>query len=183
MTMLIFLLTLVLFVAIGLGLALWSLRRYSGDFPVAPPSALSRRAVKEVYQPIDRLFLSKDLAFLRQQPGYEPHMERHLRLQRRGVLLLYLEEMQREFQLLQSWCRILIRETQNWELSFLAHRQLIVFSSLLLALRMRCFLSLFVYLPVDTAGLLSCFGELQQGVRAVVKAAESDSRSVSWARG
>ncbi len=183
MTTLGFLLRLMLFVAIGLGLALWSLRRYTGDFPVAPPSALSHRAVKEVYRPIERLFIPKDLAFLRQQPGYERHMERRLRLQRRRVLLLYLEEMQREFRLLQSWCRVLIRKTHNWELSFLAHRQLIVFSSLLLALRMRRFLSSFVYLPVDTADLLSSLERLQQGVRAVVKATESDPRSVSWARG
>lgn len=183
MTMLVFLLTLVSFVATGLGFALWSLRRYTGDSPVAPPSAITHRAVKEVYRPIERLFIPEDLAFLRQQPGYEPHMERRLRLQRRGVLLLYREEMQREFRFLQSWCRVLIRETHNLELSFLAHRQLIVFSSLLLALRMRCFVSLFVYLPVNTADLLSCFEKLQQGVRAVVKVTESDLRPASWARG
>ena len=100
MTTLGFLPTLMLFVAIGLGLALWSLRRYTGDFPVAPLSALSRRAVREVYRPIERLFIPKDPAFPRQQPRYKPPMERRLRLQRRGVLLLYLEEMQREFRFL-----------------------------------------------------------------------------------
>ena len=66
MTTLGFLLTLMFIVAIGLGLALWSLRRYTGDSPVAPPSAISRRAVKEVYRSIQRLFIPKDLAFPRQ---------------------------------------------------------------------------------------------------------------------
>ena len=66
MTTLGLLLTLMLFVAIGPGLAVWSLRRYTGDSPVAPPSAISRRAVKEVYRPIERLFIPKDFAFPRQ---------------------------------------------------------------------------------------------------------------------
>ena len=66
MTTLGFLLTLMWFVAIGPGLAFWSLRRHIGDSPVAPPSALSRRAVKEVYRSIERLFIPKDLAFPRQ---------------------------------------------------------------------------------------------------------------------
>ena len=77
MTMLVFLLTLASFVATGLGLALWFLRRCTGDFPVAPPSALSYGAVKEVYRPMEQLFIPKDLAFPRQQPGCEPRMERH----------------------------------------------------------------------------------------------------------
>lgn len=176
MTVFTLLLGFVVLLTVGFLLALWR-PRFRTDFP-APQLVVDTSPAEQVYRPIARLFTQRDMDFLHQQRGYRRNMVRRFRLERRQVLLLYLQDMHNEFRLLQRWCRVLARKTHNWELSALAHRQSFVFGGLLLAIRIRCLLCRFVYIQIDTADLVSSVRRLQHGVRQVM-----DSRDQSWLTG
>lgn len=173
MTVFTLLLGLLILLTLGFLLALWR-PWFRTAFP-PPQLVVNRSPAEQVYGPITRLFTQRDMDFLQQQRGYRLNMVRRFRLQRRQVLLLYLQDMHNEFCLLQRWCRVLARKTHNWELSSLAHRESFVFGGLLLAVRIRCLLCRVVYIRIDPADLVSSVRRLQRGVRQVM-----DSRDRSW---
>lgn len=97
---------LALVVALGLSFA-WSFRRL-----LAPAADLSRLAEfsVEAYRPMERLLLEDDIHFLRRQIGFEPHMEKRLRVDRRRVFRAYLRNLTADFRLLHRAARILVSQ-------------------------------------------------------------------------
>ena len=173
------LLAFLFLVAIGLGAALRRLGS-AGEGVIAAPLPIVDTPVDQFYAPMTRLFASRDVEFLHEQGGYSRKMDRRLRLQRRKVLRLYLGQIRGDFRALETYCRRLARSTRNWELSSLAHRQLVVFYGLFFALHVRCLFGSFGYVRVDTRDLVSSLRNLQQGVRSAV---ESPGHGVAAAWG
>ena len=165
MTMFVLSLFVLTLAAGALTLSLWLLRREPG--PVEASEALPRLTRSaEFYRPMERLFTSRDMAFLRDQAGFRPAMSRRLRLERRRVLALYLREVRSDFMALEEACRSMARRSHNWELVSLIYRQRVVFHGLLLALRVRCQLESVIFVPVDTGGLLATLTDLERDLRA-----------------
>ena len=150
--------------AAALTRSLWLLRRE--PTPVGASQALPRlNRSADFYRPMTRLFTSRDLMFLRDQPGFRPAMQRRLRLERRRVLSLYLREVRSDFMALEKACRSMARRSHNWEAASLIFRQRLVLHGLLLALRVRCQLESVMFVPVDTGGLLATLTHLERDLR------------------
>ena len=176
MTMFVISLVVLALAAAALTLSLWLLRREPR--PVGASEALPRLTRSaDFYRPMTRLFTSRDVAFLRDQAGFRPAMSRRLRLERRRVLSLYLQEVRSDFMGLEKACRSLARRSHNWELVSLIYRQRVVFYALLLALRVRCQLETVMFVPVDTGGLLATLTHLERDLR--VFADSTDARAAA----
>jgi hypothetical protein len=59
------------------------------------------------YAAMGRLFSTRDLDFLRSQPGYTPHLESEFRRKRAEVFRLYLRSMQHDFEAIHVAARMM----------------------------------------------------------------------------
>ena len=164
MTVLLIYLLVLILASAALILSLWLLRREPR--PIRASQVLpGPRRHPDFYLPMTRLFTSRDMAFLRNQKGFRAGMNRRLRRERRRVLALYLGAARRDFRGLERACRSLARQTHNWELASLVHRQRVVFYGLFLVLRVRCLLASVMFVQVDTGGLLAMLRGLERNLR------------------
>ncbi len=60
------------------------------------------------YRPMERLLSEEDIRFLRTQPGYQPKVERRLRVQRRKIFRAYLGQLRRDFNRLHLTARRMV---------------------------------------------------------------------------
>lgn len=65
------------------------------------------------YLPLQRLLAGGDIEFLREQPGFNTRLERRFIRERRGVVLTYLRQMHRNFDLFSRLCRNLVPHSPN----------------------------------------------------------------------
>ena len=164
MTIFVTSLLLLTLAAAALARSLWVLRREQIPIEASEVGPRINRSAN-FYRPMTRLFTSRDMMFLRDQPGFRPAMKRRLRLERRRVLSLYLREVRRDFMALEKACRSMARRSHNWELVSLLYRQRLIFYGLLLALRVRCQLESVMFVPVDTGDLLAAVTHLERDLR------------------
>ena len=78
---------------------LWNLSEGHGG-----PERLPDLSVR-TYAPVERLFSSRDIAFLREQPGFNREMESSFRAKRAAAFRLYVRSMRRDYRTLHSIAR------------------------------------------------------------------------------
>ena len=125
------------------------------------------------YRPMMRLLDSREIQFLRSQPGFTPKMESRLRAQRSQIFRGYLRCLDTDFQRVCTALKlVLVHSAQDRpDLSaILVHHQ-IMFASGLLAVHFRLFLYRWGICTVDVEGLVQIFDVMRIELRSLVPAA------------
>ncbi len=166
-------LTLVAAVAAGLGRALWRQRKPASPF--LPPdwqSVVSRNPVLETYAPLNRLFRNEDFAFLTAQRD----LRRQLRRQRRNILRLYLKQLRADFENVYRVCRLLAVTANEPGFAARITRRALRIHSLLLILRLRCWLGWTGSVAEQATSLVEAFSRFDISVRALAPALSASSQ-------
>ncbi len=80
-------------------------RRAEGVDGAAVSSLIESMDREPSYLPLQRLLSGRDIEFLREQAGFHPRLERRFLRERRGVVLTFLRQMHRDFDLFSGFCR------------------------------------------------------------------------------
>lgn len=89
-------------IAVGASVAL---RRLWNLSEAAPEPALLPDPSARTYAPIERLFSERDIAFLKEQPGYSRKMELAFRAKRAAAFRSYTRLLRRDYRLLHAAAR------------------------------------------------------------------------------
>ena len=118
-------------VAVGVAFALRRLWSLDG----LPDLSRLQDSPEEKYAAMGRLFSTRDVAFLRSQPGYTEQLEKDFRRRRAGVFRMYLRSMQRDFTAIHAAARMMAAQgIGGTELSgHLVHLPLVFKRTVLLA--------------------------------------------------
>ncbi len=121
------------------------------------------------YRPMERLLNEDDIAFLKEQPGYEPGMEKRLRADRRRVFRMYLRDLGRDFNRLHLALRLMVLHApeDSPELAKTLIRQKLYFVAGVLALHIKIEFYRFGIGSVDVRGLISTIEAMQQELSAL----------------
>ena len=124
------------------------------------------------YRPMERLLDEDDIRFLREQPGYEPGMERRLRADRQRIFRSYLRNLGRDFNRLHYALRLMVLHApvDSPELAKALIKQKLVFLASLLGVYIRLELYRFGVAGVDVRGLISTLDTMQHDLRAMMSA-------------
>lgn len=125
------------------------------------------------YLPMMRLLDSRDIEFLRSQPGFTPKMESKLRAQRSQIFRGYLRSLDMDFKRVCMALKLVLVQSQQDrpDLSaVLVHHQ-IMFTSGLLAVYFRLFLYRWGICTVDVTSLVQIFDLMRIELRNLVPAA------------
>ena len=90
------------------------------------------------YLPLQRLLLGGDIEFLRDQPGFHARLERRFLRERRTVVLTYLRQMHRDFDLFSGFCRDIVVRSPNPGLAVLIVKRTILFHFVYSVLMISC---------------------------------------------
>jgi hypothetical protein len=124
------------------------------------------------YRPMMRMLDSRDIEFLRSQPGYTPKMESKLREQRCQIFRGYLRCLDQDFKRVCSGLKlVLVQSAQDRpDLSAaLVHHQ-IMFASVLLSVHVRLVLYRWGICAVDVSFLVQIFDVMRTELRTLVPA-------------
>ena len=121
MTLLIVLLSLLVVMAVTLGLRLADLSRHDPHVLDNSDELLVEFSNLDAYAPMARLFARADFDFLR---NYPPQLIRKLRRSRRHAMGLFLGEVRRDFYRAWSVCRLLAPMSGDRDLPGMVFRQL-----------------------------------------------------------
>ena len=128
----------------------------------------------ERYRPMLRLLDSRDLEFLRTQPGYSPQMEAKLRAQRCQIFRGYLRCLNMDFRRVCMALKLVMvqsRQDRPDLASILMHHQ-IMFTSGMIAIQARLFLYRWGICTVDVSSLVQIFDVMRLELRNMMPAAE-----------
>ena len=90
------------------------------------------------YLPLQRLLAGGDIEFLREQPGFDVRLERRFPRERRAVVLAYLRQMHRDFDLFSGFCRDIVVHSANPRFAVLVVERTILFHSVYAILMISC---------------------------------------------
>ena len=127
----------------------------------------------ERYRPMLRLLDSRDLEFLRTQPGYSPQMEAKLRAQRCQIFRGYLRCLNMDFRRVCMALKLVMvqsRQDRPDLASILMHHQ-IMFTSGMIAIQARLFLYRWGICTVDVSSLVQIFDVMRLELRNMMPAA------------
>ena len=128
----------------------------------------------ERYRPMLRLLDSRDLEFLRAQPGYSRQMEAKLRAQRCHIFRGYLRCLNMDFRRVCMTLKLVMahsRQDRPDLASILVHHQ-IMFTSGMIAIQARLFLYRWGICTVDVSSLVQIFDVMRLELRNMMPAAE-----------
>jgi hypothetical protein len=122
------------------------------------------------YRPMERLLDEDDIKFLKEQPGYEPGLERRLRADRLRIFRMYLRNLGRDFNRLHYALRLIVLHAteDSPELAKTLIKQKIVFLMSFAAVHIRLELYRFGLSGVDVRGLISTLDAMQQELHAMM---------------
>src|SRR5688500_4471194 len=177
--------TLLIVGLVGLGLAacavaiLALLGRHMPARRHAGPSTSGHTFQPAGYAPMKRLLADGDFAFLRAQPGFEPHIETRLRKERRSIYRLYLKRLENDSQTLHFELRDLILSAPEDQRALLAAlaRQNFRFQVGLLRVRLDLVLNWMrlTGAPRETSRLLESAARMGELLRSMSPPAALDS--------
>ena len=156
----------VLFAVALLGAGFVLLFRKLASRPVAnaPDSEWLTNFSLDIYAPMERLLDERDFVFLSQQPGYDPHIAKRLRAERKQVFNAYLGRLEQDFNRLAGICKFMLVHSAEDRLDFAKTlwRQQMTFYFSVYVLRFRLALYPVVLGTWDIQGLVGKLGHLQQ---------------------
>ena len=125
------------------------------------------------YRPMERLLDEDDITFLKEQPGYEPGMERQLRADRHRVFRMYLKNLGRDFNRLHYALRLTVLHApqDSPDLARTLVKQKLIFVCSLAAVYIRLELYRFGFSRVDVKGLVATLETMQQELQAMMSPA------------
>jgi hypothetical protein len=126
------------------------------------------------YRPMERLLNEEDFEFFRSQAGYEPKIEKALRLQRRYIFGLYFRSLRRDFERLhRAACLMLVLTPEDRpDLAKQLLRAKMVFLWACALIQARLLLYRFGLRPIEVSGLFKPVESLHGCVRFLMQAAE-----------
>ncbi len=177
MTPFILLLGFLVLTIAGLTFGLWRMARLRQGLGGAPVAQL-RQIPPRNYSPMGRLFDTRDLQFLKSQPGWRRGMTARLRRERRAVLSLYLHEARADFRRVWSSLRHVAPWSENPEFAFAMLQQMLTFYALYAALRLHCVAGSVLYVRANPGGLLAILQRLHKRTRQVVSRPPADLQAM-----
>jgi hypothetical protein len=119
-----------------------------------------------------RLLDSRDIEFLRSQPGFTPKLESALRFRRCQIFREYLRGLEMDFMRVCTALKVLLvqEEQDRPDLSALLIQYRIMFATTLLAIHFRLFLYRFGIGTVDAGSLVRLFDVVRLELRQLVPA-------------
>ena len=120
------------------GIAMRLGRRAEGVDGTAVWSLIESMDRELSYLPLQRLLSGGDIEFLREQAGFHPRLERRFLRERRGVVLTYLRQMHRDFDLFSGFCRKVVLHSSNAGFAVLVIERTILFHLVYATLMISC---------------------------------------------
>ena len=113
-------------------------RRAEGVDGAAVSSLIESMDREPSYLPLQRLLSGRDIEFLREQAGFHPRLERRFLRERRGVVLTFLRQMHRDFDLFSGFCRKVASHSSNAGFAVLVIERTILFHLVYATLMISC---------------------------------------------
>lgn len=127
----------------------------------------------EKYRPLERLLSEDDVRFLKEQPGYEPGMEKAFRRERRKVFRSYLKNLGQDFNRLHSALRLMVLYAPETEANLATKlvQQKAVFFAGLAMVHLRLCLHGFGLGQVDVGDLVNTLAGMREALQSMVTSA------------
>lgn len=140
------------------------LGRENSEAHFNPRSAVDALSPPETYRPLDRLFSTKDAAFVANLAHSSGRWQGRLRAARGRVMRLYLRQIQTDFNNLWHLARQIAPHSTDPNFAALVTRQFCTFYFLLAVARLRLVFGWWLPVPVGASGLVSAMQLLRAGV-------------------
>ena len=114
------------------------------------------------YLPLQRLFSSRDMEYLREQAGFHRGLERRFLQERRHTGLIYLRQMHRDFDLFSGFCRELSSRSRNPGLAVVVAKRTVLFHFRYAILMVNCRFGSLAGVRATLPRLVDAIGDLRR---------------------